>query len=193
MPVARNERIIHDPNVRPDHFVVVVVNTGRQIQKDVRLIGLGKRVLVKPHPARRRQFGDNSVVVEFDFVVSRFGHLVGVRKRGPVSALWVCCHPWIKLQRTLRWHNQKIAQVGVARAAEVRMAEANNCFILVFIARAVFIHIAVVLAIEFVRQRIGIGTQLHRTKRHGSTRIRMAHFFGANQRVYVGNQVGLCP
>ncbi len=77
----------------------------------------------------------------------------------------------------------------MARAAEMRMTESHNRFILVFVARAVSVHIPVVLAIDLVRQCIGIRTQLHRPERNGCSRIRMPHFFGANQWMNVGNQV----
>ncbi len=46
----------------------------------MRLVGFGKRVLVKANPVAGGQFGGDGVVVEFNFVITGFGYFIRMGK-----------------------------------------------------------------------------------------------------------------
>ena len=61
-----------------------------------------------------------------------------------------------QLQRAGGGHEQEVAEVGVAGAAEVGVAEADDGGVGVLVAGAVLVHVAVVLAVLFVAERVGM-------------------------------------
>ena len=95
----------------------------------------------------------------------------------------------VELERAGGGHDEEVAQIGVAGAAEVGVREADDGFILVLVAGAVLVHLGVVLAVLLVADGIGIGGELHHTKRHRGPRKRVPHPLGTHQRVRVLHQV----
>ena len=86
-------------------------------------------------------------------------------------------------------HHQDVAQVGVARATEVGVAEAHDGAVLVLVAGAVLIHAWLVLAIDVVRDGVGVGAELHDAEGRAGPRKGMPHAVGADDGVDVGNVV----
>lgn len=73
--------------------------------------------------------------------------------------------------------------------AKVGMTKANNGFIIILVPGAVFIHIGVVFAVQFVTGSIRFGAQLHHPKRHRSARVHMPHALRTDNGPNVLNKV----
>lgn len=75
---------------------------------------------------------------------------------------------------------------------EVRMRKANDCFVVILVACAILIYVFLVLAIDIVRYRIRIGTQLYRAKGNSRAGISVSHPRCTDHRVDVLNQLRFC-
>lgn len=89
-------------------------------------------------------------------------------------------------------HQQKIAQVGMAGAAEMRVTETIDGTIVVLVTGAVFVYIGIVFAVDEHRQHAGLRTQLYHTERSRGPGIGMAHALCADKGVYKARKIDAC-
>ena len=101
--------------------------------------------------------------------------------------LGLCARVEMDVARDGQHHD--VAQVGVACAAEVGVAEAHDGAVLVLVAGAVFIHARLVLAVDVVRDSVGVGAELHDAEGRAGSWEGVAHAVGADDGVDVGKVV----
>ena len=71
----------------------------------------------------------------------------------------------------------------------MRVRKADDRFVVVLIAGAVFISVLVVFAADIMRLLVGIGRKLDGAERNGRARKRMSHFSRSDQRIDVLNKI----
>ena len=77
----------------------------------------------------------------------------------------------------------------MAGATEMGMAKAYDRFIIVLVARAVFVYIWIVFAVQLVARRICFWTQLHHPEGDRCSRVNVTHPLRADDRAYILYQV----
>src|SRR5690348_2032439 len=164
LAIAGDQCVVHDPDIRPDILVVVVVDACHQVQDDMRLVAGGEGILVKAYPRGRREFGPDIIVFEFYLVVIGFGRFRGMAESAAVTAPGLAGNAGIEPQFAHGGHDQEIAEIGMPRAAEMRMTKTYDGLVVILIACAILIDIGIVFAILFIGDRIRIRTELHRPK-----------------------------
>ena len=107
-----------------------------------------------------------------------------MREARPIAFVGRSGPTGLEAQPTRLGLEENVAQIGMARAAQVRMAEPNDGGVFIAIACAIVVRPRLIPPIHIVRYRIGIGTQGHHTKRCDGTRKRMSHASRSNQRIH---------
>ena len=140
-----------------------------------------KCVAVDSDPLGGRQLDLDPVVVEHHLVGTGLGRLACVGKTRPVAGVGLLGGAGLELQLPHRWHNQDVAEVGVAGAVEVGVREADDGPIAVLVARTVTIRCRVVALAEAVGNQLGLGTELHEAEGSRRARKGVPHFVGADE------------
>ena len=183
--IARDQRIVFNPDIRPKDFSVVIVDTVDHIQDDPLVPGIFReRIFMHANPLGCRQLCFHAVVGQHHFIVAGTGYLRIVRETRTVAAVRVGCRSGIQFQFAGSRHNQDIAEVGMSGSAKMRMAEPDDTTVLMLIAGTIFISTRLILAIHVMRDRVCVRTQLNQSERHASPRKRMPHPVRPDNRVH---------
>ena len=108
-------------------------------------------------PLRRGKPGTDTTVRQCHFVITRLRVLRFVAESLPVATVGIPGRAGIQLQRAGLRHEQDVAQVGVARAAEMRVAEAHDCVVRISVAGAIIIDARLVFPVHIVGDGIRVG------------------------------------
>ncbi len=189
LAIAGDQRIVFDAHESPHIFSFIIINAMPQVEDDVCLVGFRESVAIESHPRGGGKLSLHLIVVEQNTVKCRFCYFVQVRKPASVARLRIGFGAGTELQRAHGRHHQQVAQVGMTRTTEMRVAEADDGGIVVLVAGAIFVNAAVVLAVIVVLNGVSIGTELHRAKRDGRTRKGVPHALCARHRIYVLNEI----
>ena len=129
------------------------------------------------------QLSLHPVVVESHFVISGRGFLSVVRETAAVAAVRIVARAGIQFQRAGGRHQQDISEIGVARSAEMRVAEAYDCRVRIAVAGAIFIDTRLVFAVHIVRDGVRVRAQLNPAERHARARKSVSHTVGSDERI----------
>ena len=134
MPPALYGATVHDLDVRvpgmvPAPAVLQVKDQGGFVRG-----GIGKAV--QAHAFGGRHFCKNPIALQRDAVVAGLCDFAGAVGIGPESAVGIAFRPPSIADRTGYRHDGNIEQVGAARSAQVRLAEADHRRVRRVVARA---------------------------------------------------------
>lgn len=101
-----------------------------------------------------------------------------------VAAVGVSFSAWIETGLARVGHDEDVAEVAVARAGEVSVAEADDAAVAVLVAGAVVIDPRLVAAVDVVRYRVRVGAQLHGAVGVAGAGKGVAHAVGADKDVH---------
>ena len=128
-----------------------------------------------------RKLGPHARVVERDGIVAGRGALVAETRT--VAAVGIIRRAGVEPYLSRRGHHKNVAQIRMARAAEVRMAEAHDGLVAVAVARTIFIGALLIYAVHVVGYGVGVGAELHRTEGDACPGEGVAHAVGADEGV----------
>ena len=183
--VTRNQSVALDTQRRPQDLAVVVIDAVRKVQNHMSVRILREGIAVHARTRGRRQLGTHAAVVERHGIVARRGALALMAETRTVSAVGIIRRVRVELDIPHRRHHQNVAQIRMARAAEVRMAEAHDRLVAVAVARTIFIGALLIYAVHVMGYGVGVGAQLHGPERYACTRKRMPHAVGADEGIDV--------
>ncbi len=123
------------------------------------------------------------VVVEDDFIIAGRGSFGGMAVT--VAAVRSGLRAGVQLDTAGGRHHEHIAKVGMAGAAEMRVAETYNGAVLVLVAGTVFIDSGLVTPVHIMGNRVGVGAELHDAERRTRSGKSVPHAVGANDGVDV--------
>ena len=168
----------------PQHFSVVVVETVIEVEDDFLRRTLGKDVAVHAATLCGGQFAANVVVVEGDGIVARCGHFGLVAETLAVAPVGVIGGAGVELRLTTVRHDENIAQVAVACATEMGVAEAHDAAVAVLVAGAVVVDARLINPIDVVGNGVRVRTQLHEAVRKTGTGKGVSHTVGADKHIH---------
>ena len=191
LAITGHQRVVLNPQKRPDVLSLVVVDVGRHVEHEVGFLAPGERIAVHADAGRCRQLDAGAVVVERDTVVTGLGAL-GVVPEAGMKAPGVRAGAGGRRARgSGRWHQRDISQVGMSGPAEVCMAESEDRAVLVLVTRTVAIHLPDIVAGGVVHREVPrVRAQLHHAEGHRGSRKRMPHVPRADHRI---DQGGIVP
>ena len=181
--VTRNQSVALDTQRRPQDLAVVVIDAVRKVQNHMSVRILREGIAVHARTRGRRQLGTHAAVVERDGIVARRGALALMAETRTVSAVGIIRRARVELDIPYRRHHQNVAQIRMARAAEVRMAEAHDGLVAVAVARTILVGAFLILPAHVVGDGVGVGAELHRTEGDACPGEGVAHAVGADEGV----------
>ena len=128
---------------------------------------------------------EDVVVAEAYLIVAGRGLLGFVAEARAVAAVGVVGGAGIELYLASEGHQQDVAHVGVASAAEVGVAEAHDGLVAVLVAGAVVIDARLVAAVDIVGDGVRVGTHLHAPEGVARAREGVSHAVGPDHRVNI--------
>ncbi len=105
------------------------------------------------------------VIVEDDFIIAGRGFFGGMAVTGTVAAVRSGLRAGVQLDIAGGRHHEHIAKVGMAGAAEMRVAETHNGAVFVLVAGTVFIDSGLVTLVHVMGNCVGVGAELHDAER----------------------------
>ena len=157
--ITGNQRIILYADIRPQDFSVVIVNTMNHIENNTLVSAItGKSIFMNSHPFGGRQLRFYAIIGQHDFVIAGTGYLRVVRETGTVTAVRIGRCSGIQFQAAGSGHDQYVPQVGMTGSAEMRMTETDDTAVLMLVSGTIFIGTGLILAIDIMRDRVGIRT-----------------------------------
>src|SRR5690606_7892602 len=147
----------------------------------MRLIRSRKSITMHAYTGAGGQFSLDIMLIQFHFIVIGLSKLIIMTIWRSISILRTVRCSWIQLHLSLGRHNQNIPKVGMSCSREMRMTKTNNGWIIVLITCTVFIYITRILSVDRIRDGIGFGAQLYRSKRNSCPRKGMPHFCSSDQ------------
>ncbi len=125
------------------------------------------------------------VIVEDDFIIAGRGFFGGMAVTGTVAAVRSGLRAGVQLDIAGGRHHEHIAKVGMAGAAEMRVAETHNGAVFVLVAGTVFIDSGLVTLVHVMGNCVGVGAELHDAERCTRSGKSVPHAVGANDGVDV--------
>ncbi len=154
--------------VEVEHYVAVISGEGVSVHSD---------------PARGGEFRLDSGVLQSHLVVSGSGRLRVVAESLAISGIGIFRSSGNKLNLSGPGHDQDVAEIGMAGAAEMGVAEADYGLVVVLVAGAVFIGARLVFPLDVMGDHICVRGQLHPSERNAGPGEGMAHPGGADERI----------
>ena len=151
------------------------------LEHDVRPAAPLEGVAVKARAFGGRQFRSHRAVVETHAVVAGRRLLGLVPEARAVARVGIRRRAGIEPPFARRGHEQEIAEVGMSRAAEMRVAEANDRRVIILITGAIGINFPVIFPVFFITYRIRIRAQLNHPEWNRGPRISVTHSLGTDQ------------
>ena len=187
---ACNQGVIDNPNTGPQDFAIVVVKAVQEIEDETLVASVRKGVLMDACPRRCRQARADTAVGERNRIITGRSLFGRVAETLPVATVRIVFRPGIQLQRAGLRHDEDVPQVGVARPAQMRVAESYNCIVFILITCAVVIDASLVLSADIVRNRIRIGRELDSAERSAGAGETMAHARCSDHRIDIAGHLG---
>ena len=156
-PESRHEGVVDNPQARPENFAIVVVDAVEQVHHEALRAAFRIRVLVHAHPLCGGKPGADAAVSQSHFIIARFRVLGVVAEPLPVAAVRIFPRTGIQLQGPGLGYHQDVAQVGMPRSAEMRVAETHDGRVVVLVAGATGIDFRLVFSKDIMRDRVGVG------------------------------------
>ena len=181
-PTADAVRTLH-PAFCPKHLAVVVVDAVVEVEDDFLRCTLGKYIAVHTTALCGGEFAADVVVVEGDGIVARRGHLGFVAETLAVAPVGIVGGAGVELRLAAIGHDENVAQVAVACAAEMGVAEAHDAAVAVLIAGTVVIDTRLINPVDVVGNGVGVGTQLHKAVGETGTGKGVPHTVGADKNI----------
>ena len=169
----------------PEHLAVVVVDAVVEVEDELLCLALGEDVAVDAAAGGGGELAADAVVVEEDGVVARLGMLRLVAEALAIATVGVVGGTGVEARLTRVGHDEEVAEVAVARAAEVGVGKTYDAAVAVLVAGAVVVYAGLVDPIDVVRDGVGVGTQLDEAVGVAGPREGVAHAVGAYHRVDV--------
>ena len=171
----------------PKGLPVVVVDAVDEIEDDVAFAALRmtEGVFMDSDSGSGCESGLYVIVVKSHFVKSRAGALGRVAEPAAETAVRIVSRAGIEFQRTSRGHDQDVSQIGVASAAEMGVAESDDCGIVVTVAGAGLVDHRLVFPINTVGDRVGVRTELDSTEGHAGPGKGVSHAVCADERIHI--------
>ena len=158
-PVAGNQGIVLYTYLRPKGFSVIIVYPVDKIKHHT-LNGIPCRISIVMHscPQGSGKPCADAIVIEESLVIPRTRRLVVMRETRPVTAVRIILRARPEFQRPCDRHYQHVPEVGMARTAEMGMAETDYRTVRILITSTVPVCFRLVDPADIVRHDIGIGT-----------------------------------
>ena len=169
----------------PQYFAVVVVETVVEIDDELLGLAFWVRVFVDAAVRGGGELHEDVVVAEAHLVVARRGLLGLVAEARAVAAVGVVGGAGVELHLAGEGHQQDVAHIGVAGAAEVGVTETHDGLVAVLVAGAVVIDTRLVAAVDVVGDGVRVGTHLHAPEGVARARESVPHAVGPDHRVNI--------
>ena len=143
----------------------------------------GESVSVHSDPACGGEFSLDSGVLQSYLVVSGSGRLRVVAESLAISGIGIFRSSGNKLNLSGPGHDQDVAEIGMAGAAEMCVTEADDGLVVVLVARAVFISAGLVFPFDVMGDHICVRGQLHPSERDAGPGESVPHSGGADERI----------
>ena len=182
--VARQQRVVLHAQRRPQHLPVVVVDAVQQVHDDALSLTLRVCVAVDARARRGCQLRPDAVA-QCHLVVARARLLRVVSEALPVAPVGILFRARVQQQRAHLRHDQDVAQVRVARAAQVRMAESHDGVVRMLVSGTIVIHLAHILPVDIVGDGVRLRTELYDAEGCAGAGKRVSHALRADHRVHI--------
>ena len=187
-PVPRHKRRAHHADFRPKRLAVVIVDAMVQVQDQVPFRPFRIGISMDANALGSSQFHLDAGIRQRDLVMPgacRFGFMIETL---PVAGIRILCGSRNEPDFPGSRHEQDISEVGVSRAAEMRVAETHDRAVTVLVAGAVLIGTRLVHAFYVVRDHVRVRRQLYAPEGDAGAREGMPHTGRADKRVHI-----VCP
>ena len=154
-----------------------------QIENDTSFFILWEGVLMHTHARCSSKLSFHTIIGQQYLIVTRFSYFRIVAETRTISVFRMILCSRIKLYFTSSRHNQDIAQIGMSCSTHMCMTETNNCIITMLISSTISIYTMLITSINIMRDSICIRTELNKPERNTSSRERMPHTIGSNNRI----------
>lgn len=157
------------------------------VEIDDELLGfaIGEGVAVDAAVRGGGELHEDVVVAEAHLIVAGRGLLGFVAEARAVAAVGVVGGAGVKLHLAGEGHQQNVAHIGVAGAAEVGVTEAHDGLVAILVAGAVVIDARLVLSVDIVGDGVRVGTHLHAPKGVARAGESVPHAVGPDHRVNI--------
>ncbi len=159
--VALDGVVIYHVALCPEGFAVVVVEAVVEVEDNLLCRPLGEGVAMHAAVGRGGELAADVVVVEGHGIVARACHLGLVAETLAVAAVGVLLGAGVELCLARVGHDEDVAEVAVACAGEVGVAETHDGVVAVLITSAIVIDPRLIHAVDVVGYRVRVGAQLH--------------------------------
>ena len=113
-----------------------------------------------------------------------------MRITGTIACVGICLCAWVEFDVANGRHHKDIAKIRVSCATEMSVTKTHDSAVLMLITSTVFIYPGLILTIDVMGHRIGIGTQLHDAEWSAGSGKSMAHAVSPYDRVYIMCVIG---
>ena len=136
------------------------------------------------HSLRGGELHSDAVVGKRYFIIACLSFLGRMGEARAIAVFWAVGGTGIESEAAHLRLYEDIAEVGMARAAQMSVAEAHDGVVLVAIAGAVIVGSGLVTAVNVVGDCVGVGTKLHCAERSAGTGKGVPHAGRADERVH---------
>ena len=191
-PVARQQAVAHHPDARPKGFSLIIIESVGKVHHQMALPFRGVSVTMNDCPLRGRNLGAYTVIGQGHGIITGGRCLRFVGVAAPVATLRPVGRAGVQLHRADSGHQQHVPQVGVARAAQVRMGEAHDRGVVPAIARAEGVYLGLILPCHVVRDSVGVRAHLHASEGDAGPGEGVPHSGCPDKGVYILRGLGGC-
>ena len=181
--VARDQSVVHHPHLGPERLAVVIVDAVLEVDNDMSVSSLREGVTMNADPLGGRHLRADAIVRQCHGIVSGHACFAVVAEAAAIPSVRIRRRAGIQPDRAGPGHHEDVTEVGMAGAAEMRMAEAYDGRVAVLVSGTVFIHEGLILAVHVVRDRVVVRAELYDAEGCAGPREGMAHAVGADDGV----------
>ena len=145
----------------------------------------GEGIMMDSHPLCGSEPGLDAVVFQGYLIIASLGLLAVVGEAAAETAVRIAGGARIQLQRAGGRHYEDISEIGVSRTAEMGVAESDDGRIRVTVPGTGLIYHRLVFAVDIVRDRVRVRTELDSTERDASPGKGMSHSVGADEWIHI--------
>ena len=136
------------------------------------------------HALRGGELHSDAVVGKHYFIITGLGFLGRMGEARAIAVFWAVGGAGIEPEATRLGLYEYIAEVGMARAAQMGVAEAHDGVVLVAVAGAIIVGALLIAAVNVVGDCVGVGTKLHCAERGAGSGKGVPHAGRADKRVH---------
>ena len=156
--ITGQQSIVFHPDLRPKRLAVVIIDTMIQVEDDTSFCIFRESITMYTYTRSSRQLGFYPIIIQYDFIITWYGFFGFVRETGTIAILRMIGSSRIQLQFAGSRHNQDIAQIGMSRTIEMRMAETYDGRIIISISGTILVYLFLIDSIYIMWNGIGIRT-----------------------------------